>query len=216
MDYAAARQKMLDGQVRTYNVVDPQVIDAFGRVPRETFVPVAERARAYFDIDVPIATGRTMMQPMVLARMLQALGPLPDDIAMVVGAGTGYSAAILSRLVSKVVAVENDPALVKAARVALAGVGAENVQVIEGSPSNGDRKYAPYDVILIDGALSNPPHGLLEQLAEGGRMVGVLFEDGIGRATVWQKNRAGVAARRLFDANARFVSGLAPELGFVF
>lgn len=216
MDYATARQNMLDGQIRTFNVVDPAVLDAFSRIPREMFVPASERGRAYLDAAVPIGSRRVMMQPMVLARLLQAAEPAPGDSALVVGAGSGYSAAILARLVAKVVAAEEEPALLAEARTALSGSVGDKVQLVQAPPGVGERKYAPYNIILVDGGLARPPQGLADQLAEGGRMVGILVQPGIGRATLWRKNKGGMVARTLFDASADFLPGLEPATGFVF
>jgi len=216
MNYAAARQHMLDGQIRTSKIVDLRLIEAFGSVPRETFVPEGERPRAYLDIDLPIAGKRRMMQPMVLARLIQTAEPKPTDVALIVGVGSGYSAAILSRLVAKVVAVEDSKELFESARAALDSCGVQNVQLVLGAPSAGERKHAPYDMILLEGAVASAPQGLLEQLAEGGRMVGVLQGKAVGRATLWRKSHAGVGSRTLFDANAEYVVGFEPKSEFVF
>ncbi len=216
MDFATARRNMVDGQIRTNKVTDPGLIEAFRIVPRELFVPTTERGRAYLDTDIGIGAGRYMMQPMVLARLLQAAQPDSGESALVAGAGTGYSAGILARLVASVVALEDNQALALAARAALAKIGADNVRVVEGAPRSGERGGAPYDIMLLDGAVAEPPRGLFEQLAEGGRLVGVLAQPGIGHGTLWRKNRAGVSARTLFDAHAPFVPGFAPQPGFVF
>jgi protein-L-isoaspartate(D-aspartate) O-methyltransferase len=216
IDFAAARRHMVDGQIRTYNVVDERVLEAFASVPRELFMPPSERSRAYLDIDTTVSHGRFMMQPMILARLIQAAEPEPDSVALVVGAGTGYSAAILGKLVRSVIALESDQGLAGFAGEALARAGADNVRVVVGAHELGDRKYAPYDVILIDGAIAEAPKALLDQLSEGGRLAAVVLRRTVGKATVWQKNRAGVAPRPLFDATARLLPGLVPEPRFVF
>jgi protein-L-isoaspartate(D-aspartate) O-methyltransferase len=216
MDYAVARQHMVDSQIRTNKVTDERLIEAIRSLPRERFVPEAARSRAYIDDDVEIASGRYLMEPMVTARLIQAAAARPDDIALVVGAGTGYAAALLSRLVNTVVALESEPVLAQHASAALGELAIDNAAVVEGPLTAGCGKHAPYNIIYLDGAVELVPSALTGQLAEGGRMVGVLLDRGLGRAALWTKNGGAVSHRMLFDANVRPLPGFAAPTGFVF
>ncbi|MGH6893762.1 MAG: protein-L-isoaspartate O-methyltransferase family protein [Dongiaceae bacterium] len=216
MDYAIARQHMVDSQVRTSKVTDERLIAAIRALPRERFVPESVRARAYLDDDVEIAPGRFLMEPMVTARLIQAAEAKPDDIALVVGAGAGYAAALLSRLVNTVVALESEPALAQRASAILAELAIDNAAVVEGLLNGGCTKHAPYGVLYLDGAVEQAPPTLLAQLAEGGRMVGVLMDHGVGRATLWIKSGGAISHRVLFDANVALLPGFAAPARFVF
>jgi protein-L-isoaspartate(D-aspartate) O-methyltransferase len=216
MDYAVARQYMVDSQVRTNKVTDEDLIQAIRSLPRERFVPEAARARAYLDDDVEITNGRYLMEPMVTARLIQAAAPRPDDIALVVGAGTGYAAALLARLVNTVVALESEPVLAQRASAVLGELAIDNALVVEGALNAGCGKHAPYNVLYLDGAVEEVPPALAAQLAEGGRMVGVLLDRGLGRAALWIKSGGGISHRVLFDANVMPLPGFAAPARFVF
>lgn len=210
MDYAEARKHMIDGQLRPNKVTEASLLAAFGRIGREGFVPAALRARAYADESAPIAPGRGMMAPMVLARLLQAASPRLGRKALVAGAGSGYSAAILAEMGLVVTAVESDATLVAAARPLLAAAlpGAQP-SVVQGEPAEGNAPGAPYDIILIDGAVEEIPPALIAQLAEGGRLVTVLNEPGKApRAVLGQKTGTAFHTQRLFDAHAPALPGL--------
>jgi protein-L-isoaspartate(D-aspartate) O-methyltransferase len=214
MDYATARQHMVDSQVRTNKVTDERLIEAIRSLPRERFVPERARARAYLDDDVEIAPGRYLMEPMVTARLIQAAEAKPDDMALVVGAGTGYAAALLARLANTVVALESDPALAQRASAAFAELAIDNAVVFDGPLTAGCAKHAPYNVIYLDGSVEQVPAALTGQLADGGRMVGVLLERGVGRASLWMKSGNLVSYRILFDANVAPLPGFAAPARF--
>jgi protein-L-isoaspartate(D-aspartate) O-methyltransferase len=216
MDYATARQHMVDCQIRTNKVTDERLIEAIRTLPRERFVPEAARARAYLDDDVEIAPGRSLIEPMVTARLIQAAEAKPDDIALVVGAGTGYAAALLARLANTVVALESDPALAQRAGAVLGDLSIDNAAVVEGALNAGCAKHAPYNVIYLDGAVELVPPALTQQLADGGRMLGVLLDRGVGRATLWIKSGDALSRRVLFDANVTPLPGFAAPARFVF
>src|SRR5689334_11918908 len=150
MDYAAARQHMIDSQIKTNKVTDPSVIEALAALPREAFVADAQKKLAYIDRPVAIGGGRRMTEPMVLARLLQLAQLKPSDTVLVVGAGTGYSAAILARLAKKVVALESAPELAERAKAIIAGFGIGNVSVVAGDLAAGRPADGPYDFILVD------------------------------------------------------------------
>jgi protein-L-isoaspartate(D-aspartate) O-methyltransferase len=216
VDYAIARQHMVDSQVRTNKVTDERLIEAIRSLPRERFVPERARARAYLDDDLEIAPGRYLMEPMVTARLIQAAEAKPDDMALVVGAGTGYAAALLSRLVNTAVALETDPVLAQRASAVLAELAIDNAAVVEGALNDGCAKHAPYNILYLDGAVEQVPPALTNQLADGGRMVGVLLDRGVGRAALWIKSGNAVSHRVLFDANVGLLPGFAAPARFVF
>jgi protein-L-isoaspartate(D-aspartate) O-methyltransferase len=216
MDYATARQHMVDGQVRTNRVTDERLIEAIRTLPRERFLPERARARAYLDDDVEIASGRYLMEPMVTARLIQAAEAKPDDMALVVGGGTGYAAALLARLAHTVVALESEPALAQRASAVFGELAIDNAVVFEAPLDAGCPKHAPFNVIYLDGSVEQVPSSLTSQLAEGGRMVGVLQDRGVGRATLWIKTGNAVSHRVLFDANVAPLPGFAAPARFVF
>lgn len=214
MDYAVARQHMVDSQIRTNKVTDERLIEAIRALPRERFVPEPIRARSYLDDDVELAPGRYLMEPMVTARLIQAADVKATDMAMVIGAATGYAAALLAKLANTVVALECDSTLAQRAVAAFADLAIDNAAVVEGPLRDGCAKHAPYDVIFLDGAIEEVPQAGATQLAEGGRMVGVLRERGVGRAVLWVKTGNVMSKRVLFDANVTLLPGFAAAKRF--
>jgi protein-L-isoaspartate(D-aspartate) O-methyltransferase len=214
-DFAQARRMMVDGQIRTSDVTDLDLLAAFGALARERFVPERRQAIAYLDLDVPLdgAGGRALMKPMVLAKLIQAAEVGTRDRVLVVGCGTGYSAAILAQLAGTVVALEEDAALAKAAAQLAAG---DKVEVVTGPLAAGWSKAAPYAVILLDGAAEVVPPALFDQLGDGGRLVGVIGRAPIGRGTVYRRSGAHVSARAEFDAVGPLLPGFAKPPAFVF
>lgn len=217
MDEATARKHMVDSQLRPNRVTDPGLLAAMGRLPRENFVPAAARARAYADAPVPLPDGRGMMQPMVLGRLLQALRPRLGERALVVGAGAGYAAAVLAEQGCSVTALEEAPALLAAARLALPGAvpGARPV-LAEGPLAAGWAAAAPYDVMLLDGSVEELPAALTAQLAEGGRLGCVFAPPGAMPHALLVRRIAGALDQAaLFDAAAPALPGFARAPGFV-
>lgn len=214
-DYAQARRNMVDSQIRTNRVVDSAVLAAFAEVPRERFAGSHLGPVAYLDEDLPIGGGRYLVEPMVLARLIQALAIGPAHSVLDVGCGSGYSTAILGRLARRVVAVEGDAPLLRRARELLAG--ADNTTLVEGPLAEGHAKLGPYDAILIGGAIAELPRALTDQLAEGGRLATVLGPDGAsGAAMLYLKIGGVVSGRPLFDAATPHLPGFQKEAGFVF
>lgn len=217
VDYAAARLNMVESQLRTNKVTDAALLSAFEEVPRERFLPEALRGIAYIDEDLSLGGGRYLMEPMVLARLLQAAHPGPEDMVLDVGCGPGYAAAILARLAGTVVALECDPELAASANRNLSDLGIDNAVVVEGALGAGYAKQAPYNVILVQGTVAEVPAVLADQLAEGGRLVTIVRDRaGIGRATLVQRSGGVVSGRVLFDASVPALPGFEPEPGFVF
>jgi protein-L-isoaspartate(D-aspartate) O-methyltransferase len=216
MDYAAARTNMVESQIRTNRVIDEGLLEAFASLPRERFVPPSFRGRAYVDEDVPVGGGRYLMEPMVLARLLQIAAIEPGDIVLDVGCATGYAAAVMARLANTVVAVESDKALIAQATQTLAELGIDNVAILEGRLTEGCPKQAPYNVILVDGAVEFVPPAILDQLAEGGRLVTVLGQGAPRRATLMERIGGTVSSRPLFEASVAPLPGFSRDPGFIF
>ncbi len=219
-DFATARQRMVDGQVRTADVTDHRILDAMLALPREEFVPVAKRALAYLDLDLDVTEGgsvpRCLIKPMLMAKLLQAAEIGPGDHLLVVGCATGYAAAVAARLAGKVTATERDEAVAARARDALAKVGLPNVTVKVAEPAAGDSADAPYDVIVLNGATEIAPETLCGQLRDGGRLVGVFAASQPPRATIVTRSHGDFGHRTLFDASAPVLPGLERVPAFVF
>ena len=215
--FDAARMHMIESQIRPNKVTDERLLEALGWIPRELFVPEPLRPVAYIDEDLAIGRGRYLMEPMVAARLIQAAAVQSTDMALVVGAGTGYEAAVISRLARAVVALEEDEDLARLARAALIEESIASVSVVEGPLGLGYRQRAPYDVILFGGAVAELPSEVVGQLAEGGRLLAVLKPEGtaIGRAILATRTGSAVARRVIFDAAISFLPGLEPKPAFV-
>lgn len=217
-DFALARRNMVEGQLRPNRVNDAGLLAALGELPRERFLPEALRSVAYADDDVPLGKGRFMMEPMVLARLIQILQPQAEHKAMVVAAGRGYGAAILARLVKSVVAVEADAGLADGARQVLRDLGVTGVQQVAGEAEQGAAASGPYDVILIEGAVHEVPKAIADQLAEGGRLATVIADPSgaLGVAHLFVKQGGVVSGRPLFDAGTPPLPGFARPARFTF
>ncbi len=221
VDFAKARATMVDCQVRTVDVTDYDVLDAFSAVPREAFVPEALQPLAYIDEDLlvsaPDAPARYIMEPGPLARLIQLAEILPGETVLDLGPASGYSSAILARLAASVVAVEPDAALAETARATLAGLGIGNVTVVSGPLAAGHAAAAPYDVIVIEGAVEFIPEALEKQLAEGGRIVAVVGANGLAaKATLFTRSGGIVSGRPVFNTHVRLLPEFVRPKAFVF
>ncbi|MBP9806426.1 MAG: protein-L-isoaspartate O-methyltransferase [Candidatus Accumulibacter sp.] len=176
MDMEQARFNMIEQQIRPWEVLDPEVLDALSAVKREDFVPEALKALAFADLELPIGQGQSMLQPKIEARVLQEAGVRNTDVVLEVGTGSGYMAALLASQAEYVYSVEIDPALAEIARRNLRHAGVANVSVETGDASQGWSGPAPYDVIVISGALRELPEVFLQQLKLGGRLVAFVGE----------------------------------------
>jgi protein-L-isoaspartate(D-aspartate) O-methyltransferase len=217
IDYAAARLNMVEGQLRTNGIVDPMEQEAFLAVPRERFVPEALRGAAYVDDDLPLGNGRYLMEPLVLARLIQLAELHPSARVLCVGAGPGYDAAILAHLATTVIALESDPALAATARRELGELGHSNVSVIEGPLEDGHAANAPYDAILFGGAIAEVSDPIARQLAPAGRITAVVrAEDRMSQVMVMARAGAALSRRPVFDAATPALPGFASQPAFVF
>lgn len=217
MDFAAFRKNMVQGQLMPRRVIDPRVIEAMSVLPRETFVPKSVRGLAYMDEAVPIGRNRHLMEPNLLARLLQAAEVEPGDMGLWIGCGSGYGAAVLARLCQTVVAVESDSELAKRAMESYAELAIDNVVVEEGGLDRGSPAQAPYDVIVFGGAVPRIPEQIKDQLADGGRLVAVLSgPEAVGRAVRLVRVGDVVSETDLFDAGTPALPGFTEKKGFVF
>ena len=218
-DFAALRQRMVDNQLRPSEVTDPDLIRAYLAVPREDFVEAAEKPFAYSDreLRLPASAGeRRMIDPVQLARLIQALSVGPESKVMVVGCGTGYSAALMARLAGRVVAVEEDERLAALAEEKLSALGAANATLVRASLVEGAPAEAPYDAILIDGAVEFVPEALLHQLTQEGSLAVIERGERISRAMLYQRVGDGATRWPLFEAWATLLPGFRKKREFVF
>jgi protein-L-isoaspartate(D-aspartate) O-methyltransferase len=215
-DSATARQRMVDGQVRTSDVTDQRVIEAMLTVPREPFVPDSRMAMSYLDLDLEVGENRYLLKPVVVARLLQAAEIQPTDTVLVVGCASGYSVALAARLARQVRATDPDAALAARAKASLDGLGLTNASVSVAAPAAGDPAHAPYDVIVLEGATQVVPEKLYGQLKEGGRLVGVFATGDVQRAMLVMHSQNDFGSRILFDASARLLPGMQRTPEFVF
>lgn len=219
-NFATARQKMVDGQVRTSDVTDLRILDAMLALPREEFVPASKRALAYLDLDLDVTADgsapRYLVKPMLTAKLLQAAEIRTGDNMLIVGCATGYAAAVAARLAGKVTATERDQSLAAKGRDILARLGLQNVAVKAAEAPAGDPTDAPYDVILLNGATEVVPKTLCGQLKDGGRLLGVFATSRPPRAAIMTRSRGDFGHRTLFDASAPVLPGLERVPAFVF
>ena len=210
------RKNMVESQVRPSDVTDRRITSAMMALPRERFVPANVANLAYMDEAIAVGPGRGLMAPRVLARLVQLADVSQNDSVLVVGAGSGYSAALLASLGQKVIALESDTDM--AARIAplLGDLGIANVAAVPGPLPAGWQPAAPYDVILLDGAVDAVPEALTAQLAAGGRLVAIEKQGGFSRAVLLRKSGEVVSRRVAFDAAAPALPGFERAAGFVF
>jgi protein-L-isoaspartate(D-aspartate) O-methyltransferase len=215
--YETARANMIESQLRPNKVTDDRVVEAFAQIRRELFVPGHLSGVAYIDEDLPLGGGRYLMEPMITARLLQAAAIDRKHLTMVVGAGVGYEAALISRLGRSVIAVEDNEDLARFGRAALVDHRIASVVYVDGLLPEGHRARAPYDVIFFAGAIAEIPDEIATQLGEGGRMLAVLRpKPGMGRATLITRTGGVLAHRVIFDAATPLLPGFEPKPRFVF
>lgn len=215
-DAETARRLMVDGQIRTADVTDLDLIGAMMSVPRERFVPPPLSEQAYLDSDIAIGDGRALLKPMVLAKLIQAARVASDDHVLDVGCGTGYSSAVLAKLANSVVGLEEDPKLAAQAKDALVACGATGAVVATGRLIAGWPAGAPYDVILLNGATEIVPEAFGQQLKPDGRIVCIFGRARPCKAMIYRVAEGRLVGRSIFDASAPLLPGFAAPPAFVF
>ena len=207
------RRAMVASSLRTTGVNDPRVLAAIGAVPRERFVPRDCLAIAYADTMVPLGDGRELNSPLSLGRMLSEARPEPHEKTLVIGAATGYAAAVMERLAGSVVAVEEDRRLASIARDNLAGT---SVTLVEGPLAAGHSAAAPYDLILIDGAVELVPDALISQLVDGGRLATAILDNGVTRVALGRRAGEGFGIAAISDSASTILPGFVRPRTFTF
>jgi protein-L-isoaspartate(D-aspartate) O-methyltransferase len=208
-NYPAARRAMVESQLRPQGVTDHGVLEAMGAVEREAFVPAEVRPLAYVDRSLALGDGRFLAPPAVLGQLLTQMAPVPGERALVVGAGTGYSAAVLARIGLDVVALESSAELAGRARE-------RGIAAVEGKLEAGHKGKAPYQLILLDGAVEHIPEALTDQLADGGRLGGALVDRGITRLIVGRKAGGAFGYLSIGDAGVAALPGFSRPRTFTF
>jgi protein-L-isoaspartate(D-aspartate) O-methyltransferase len=208
-DFSLARRAMVDSQLRPEAVTDRGVLAAMATVERERFVPESARALAYFDRPLRLSDDRAMMPPAALGRLLSELAPRGGERALVVGSGTGYAAALLKAIGLDVVGLESDETLAKSAREA-------GIDTVVGDLAAGWAKGAPYDIILLDGAVEEVPAALCKQLVPGGRLAGAIVDRGVTRLVVGRVAGGSLGLRSLADADVAVLPGFSRPRAFTF
>lgn len=221
-DFSQLRDTMVEGQIRTRDVTNVPILNAFRALPRENFIPESRRSLSYIDENLEIVpqgagnAARYLMEPAVLALLLQLGGLKSTDLVLDVGCATGYSTAIISHVASFVVGLEVDPGLAEMASATLAELDCGNVAVAVGPLEAGYAAHAPYDLIVLQGSVEFVPDSLLNQLGEGGRLVAVIGRGNSARAHLFIKDGGIVSQRPDFNAAIRPIPGFMLEKGFVF
>lgn len=215
-DFAAAREAMVDCQIRTADVTRYPIIDAFLNVPREEYVPQGFKPVAYLGDDIPLGSGRVILDPRVFAKMLDAINVGPKDLVLDVGCGLGYSSAILAHMAEAVIALEEDAELAEQAEANLTALNVDNAVVETGPLADGKNNHGPFDAIIIEGGIEVLPDGLADQLKPGGRIVAIFMTGRNGQAQLGISTPAGIAWRRIFDATAPVLAGFNETKAFEF
>ena len=213
-DFSARRIMMVDTQVRPSDVTKFPIIEAMLTVPREVYVPANKREAAYMGENVHLGSGRVLLDPRTLAKLLDALDILPTETVLDLGCGLGYSTAVIARLADAVIAVEEDEDLAAEAQTILSSQGVDNAAVIRGALAHGSAKAGPYDVIILQGAVESLPDTLLAQLKEGGRIGSIFMEGALGVARIGYKIDGDITWRYSFNASAPVLPGFAAKPAF--
>ena len=213
-DYAKRRRMMVDTQVRPADVTKFPIIDAMLTVPREAFVPRDRMEAAYMSENIAIGGNRVILEPRTFAKMLDALALGNDDLVLDLGAGLGYSSAVIAHIAEAVVAVEDDEARLSEAESLLAEHHADNVILHGGALSEGAPEHGPYDAILIEGAVEEVPEAIIGQLKEGGRIGCVFMEGQLGVVRIGHKIDGDVSWRFAFNASAPVLEGFERRAAF--
>jgi protein-L-isoaspartate(D-aspartate) O-methyltransferase len=217
MNTEQARFNMIEQQIRPWEVLDADVLGVLAELRREDFVPAAYRALAFFDTEVPLPEGQSMLAPKVEARLLQELHLAGTERVLEIGTGSGFMAALLAKRAREVVTVERRPVLAALARENLARAGIRNARVVDGDGSHGLPKEAPFDAIVLSGSVADVPAALLAQLKPGGRLIGIVGQEPVMRALLVTQVAPGQFKRvELFDTVAPRLDGFAEPTRFAF
>jgi protein-L-isoaspartate(D-aspartate) O-methyltransferase len=216
IDYAAAREAMVDRQVRPSDVTRYPIIAAMLAVPREEFLPAALRPVAYLGEHVPLAAGRVLLDPRVFAKLLDALAVGPKDLVLDLGCGLGYSTAVLAQMAEAVVALESDPVMAAEAEALLGAHAVDNAVVHAGPLADGVPEHGPFDAILVEGAIEVLPQAIADQLKPGGRIAAIFADGAGGKARLGLRTERDIAWRWIFDATAPILPGFATTKAFEF
>jgi protein-L-isoaspartate(D-aspartate) O-methyltransferase len=215
-DFDAARETMVESQIRPADVTDLNLIAAFRRTPRERFVPSAKMALAYGDTVLDYGDGRSLLLPRDFAKLVQAADIKPHEVVLDISCARGYSTAILSKLAETVVGLEVDDETVDRATALLTDLDVLNAAVVKGDLKRGASEHGPFDVIMVGGAVADVPEAWFGQLANGGRLAVIIKDGPIGRATIFTKSGNAIGSRVEFDAHAPYLSGFEPAHSFEF
>ncbi|UWQ84577.1 protein-L-isoaspartate O-methyltransferase family protein [Leisingera caerulea] len=213
-DFAERRRMMVDTQIRPSDVTKYPIIEAMLAVPREQFVPAAQREAAYADKNVSLGGGRVLLEPRTLAKMLDALDIQSDELVLDVACGLGYSTAVAARVAQMVIGVEEDEDLAEDAQALLSETGADNAIVHTGPLAEGAAEHGPYDVILVQGGAEKLPAPLLAQLKDGGRIAALMMNGALGEVKIGYKSGTGISWRFDFNAAAPVLPGFAAAQEF--
>ncbi len=215
-DFDAARTAMVDCQVRPADVTRYPIIEAMLWCPRERFVPRPRRAVAYAGAEIEVAPGRALLEPRVLAKMLEAAAIRPGDLVLELAPATGYSTALIARMAEAVIALEPDQGLAEQAQANISALEIDNAVVSHADPRAGDPAHAPFDAIFIGGTVERLPEALTDQLNEGGRLVAIVAREGRSQCRVLTRSGAGLSDRYMFDAGAPRLDGFEHPAAFSF
>lgn len=213
-DFAERRTMMVDTQIRPSDVTKFPIIEAMLSVPREAFVPANRQEAAYLGDNIDLGRSRVILEPRTFAKMLDALDIQPDELVLDIGAGTGYSAAVMARLAEAVIALEEDESLAGEAQTTLTEIGADNVVLHEGALAEGAADLGPYDVIVLEGAVEHLPDTLADQLKDGGRMAVLFVEGRLGTVRIGYKIDGQMNWRFSFNAGAPVLPGFQRHSAF--
>ncbi|WP_299654652.1 protein-L-isoaspartate O-methyltransferase [uncultured Tateyamaria sp.] len=213
-DFPTRRTMMVDTQVRPSDVTKFPIIDAMLTIKREDFVPTVQRETAYLGENLEIGAGRVILEPRTLAKMLDALDITPDELVLDVGAGLGYSAAVIAHMAQAVVALEEDEAMSSEAQDALSAAGIDNVITHVEALKDGAAEHGPYDAIVIEGGVTHVPDALIAQLKDGGRIAALFMDGALGEVRIGYKRDGAVSWRRAFNAGAPVLPGFEKQDAF--
>lgn len=215
-DYARQRQIMVASQLLASGATDERLLEVMGAVPRERFIPAGKREIAYADAPLELVSRRWLLSPGTFARLVQLARIEPGDRVLDVGCATGYSTAVLAQLAARLTGLEEDADLVRIASETLRGMDVGQVDIVQGRLAEGHRARAPYDAIVVEGGMQQEPDKLLAQLADGGRLVGILQHEAQGHAMVYLNEGGTIGRRMAFDASAHVLAAFREPAGFVF